>query len=333
MTSQSLRHVACTCSAAVLERARVRAHFREVLAELSARDVSHLTDLPRARRAALLAELGRYAITGRFPKNRDFPTQLVPIFIDASGTRCAMAHLIESTGDTDLVAAVASQRNHARIREIETDPTLQSWLARAGLTAAEAARIQPAYCFVTKAEVCLCQRVYSTTGVIEATVVATPTTARSTVTVDVVHGNVGIVTVGEQLTIETNYQNARVGDHLLVPVEMVQSTLRYGGTFTVRPDGDVELPCTVNVPGLAKADAISALLVSNGTDGQGACTASLEAVDPVWGESQCAGDGGEGEEVEDDGGCATTGADASTPLMIGTALLMAALRTRRSSRV
>jgi hypothetical protein len=82
---------------------------------------------------------------GRFPKNRDFPGQRVPYFIDADGTRCAMAHLIECAGDSGLVARVARTRNNARVRELADDPELVAWLDRNGITLREAARIQPQY--------------------------------------------------------------------------------------------------------------------------------------------------------------------------------------------
>jgi len=321
--SQPLRHVACTCSVAILEKARLRGHFREVIAELAARDVSHLTDLQRARRAALLVELGRYASTGRFPKNRDFPAQLVPYFVDAVGTRCAVAHLVEATGDTELVSEITTHQNPARIRELEGDPALQAWLDRAGLTAAEAARIQPSYCFITKADACVCNHAYAATGVVEATLVTEPWSSRAMVRIDAVHGNAGSAMVGAELEIQTYFPNqAQPGDRLLVPVEMSSpSTMGYGQAFIVLPDGEVELaPCGNGVPALAKEDAIAALLETNAIDGQAACAASLASVDPVWDDSQC-----------EDGGCATAG-DAS-PFAIGTALLVAALGRRRSSRV
>src|SRR4051812_43112355 len=80
------------------ETARLRAHFREVLAELRPREVVHLSASQRAQRVRLLGQLARYAKAGRFPRNLDAPGLQIPYFVDAFGTRCAMAHLIESTG-------------------------------------------------------------------------------------------------------------------------------------------------------------------------------------------------------------------------------------------
>src|SRR6266705_6614732 len=80
-----------------------------------------------------------------FPQNTDFPGQRVPYFIDRYGTRCAMAYLIEQSGEGDLVTRVAATHNNARIPELRTDPDLGAWLWRNGITLEEAARIQPAY--------------------------------------------------------------------------------------------------------------------------------------------------------------------------------------------
>jgi hypothetical protein len=125
------------------EVARLRRHFREVLAELRGRDVAHLSSVQASMRERLINELTRYARRGKFPRNLDFPEKRTPYFIDSFGTRCAMAHLIESTGAAGLVARVAATLNNALVRDLEGDLELVAWLDRAGLTAAEAARIQP----------------------------------------------------------------------------------------------------------------------------------------------------------------------------------------------
>jgi hypothetical protein len=56
-----------------------------------------------------------------------------------------MAYLIDRSGRTDIVNHVASTRNNAYIRELVDDRNLVRWLHTWGLTAAEAARIQPEY--------------------------------------------------------------------------------------------------------------------------------------------------------------------------------------------
>ncbi len=127
------------------EVARLRAHFAAVERELLARDVSHLTPEQRAARARHVEVLREYSARGVFPHNHDFPGERVPYFVDEHGTHCAMAYLIARSGHEELVAKVASTRNHAYIPELAADPALVAWLDEAGLTLEEAARIQPAY--------------------------------------------------------------------------------------------------------------------------------------------------------------------------------------------
>ena len=67
------------------------------------------------------------------------------MFVDEHGTRCAMAYLIEQSGERSLVARIATTRNLARIRDLAGDSELVTWLDRNGLTLDEAARIQPEY--------------------------------------------------------------------------------------------------------------------------------------------------------------------------------------------
>ena len=93
-----------------------------------------------------------------FAKNRDFPGRLVPHFVDAAGTRCAMGHLIEASGGRDLVQYVARERNYARVRELRSVPELGAWLDANGISLDEAAQIQPSYC-ATVAANCLCREV------------------------------------------------------------------------------------------------------------------------------------------------------------------------------
>lgn len=127
------------------ETARIRRHLATVEAELRAKDISALTPAQRLARARNLDVLHEYWVRGVFPMNTDFPRQRVPYFIDRSGTRCAMAYLIEQSGHADLVRRIATTQNNAYVRDLEDVAELGAWLSANGLTAAEAARIQPAY--------------------------------------------------------------------------------------------------------------------------------------------------------------------------------------------
>ena len=125
--------------------ARIHAHFDSVLRELHTRDVSHLPDDQRVRRAALLSTLRDYDARGEFPNNYDFQ-QPTPYFVDrTTGARCAVAHLLESSGRADIVHRVARQDNNVRAVDLSADTAFTAWLHEQGITLVEAARIQPTY--------------------------------------------------------------------------------------------------------------------------------------------------------------------------------------------
>ncbi|APR87788.1 hypothetical protein A7982_13137 [Minicystis rosea] len=309
-------------SAEAREVARLRAHFRAALAEIAPHDVSHLDAARRAARAQILAEVARYARAGRFPKNRDFPGSMVPYFIDAEGTRCAVAHLVESTGDAGLAAAVATTHNNAFVREFEANLAFTAWLDRVGLTAAEAARIQPSYCFINKADACLCNT-GNTPTVVEATMTVVSQTTTGRATIDVVHGDASKVMVGQEIDVG-GAPNATVGAHVLVGLWASDGPTQPVGEAHLI-DGDlVELSCT-NVPKLHKDDAINAMLsMGDPTDTGSACGAYLTSVDAEWGKSQC-----DETPVDGSGGCALSTTTAPSPLLLGTLLVGAAVWARR----
>ena len=127
------------------EVARIRHHLEGAETLLLAADVSRLSARQRAARARCILELRTYRLRGRFPHNHVRRDGRTPMFVDEHGTRCAMAHLIERSGERSLVARIARTQNLAHIHGLAGDPELVAWLDRNGLTADEAARIQPAY--------------------------------------------------------------------------------------------------------------------------------------------------------------------------------------------
>lgn len=144
------------------ERARLQAHFDEVLAELHAADVSRLTEEQRARRSVHLARLAVYRDRGVFPRRYGGPREPVPEFRDVHGTRCAMGELLYLSGEAALVDEVATTANSATIAELSADPRLTRWLDDNGLTVAEAGRVQPAY--VQAPAGCLCSPGFTSEG-------------------------------------------------------------------------------------------------------------------------------------------------------------------------
>lgn len=127
------------------EVARVKSHLRRAEQLAVAQQPLHLSQQQRLVRALLLDELARYRKRGRFPVLRDGAEQ-APCFVDAAGTRCALAHLLEVGGEAELVQRIASERNRARVRELADEPRLRAWLSAVGLTLNEATSLQPEYC-------------------------------------------------------------------------------------------------------------------------------------------------------------------------------------------
>ncbi|MEO8335383.1 MAG: hypothetical protein ABI664_10440 [bacterium] len=141
--------------AAAAEVTRIRVHFDSVLASLGSRDVTGLSADQRARRTSLLRTLRTYQARGVFPHNYDFAGESVPYFVDRkTGTRCAVAHLLATTGRHDIVDRVARTNNNVWVRDLAADSAFTHWLGDNGLTLDEAAFIQVPYAQpVSQAEV------------------------------------------------------------------------------------------------------------------------------------------------------------------------------------
>ena len=121
--------------------AGTRAHYLRVETELLGRDVSHLSPELRAARIDVLEEFRRYRQAQDFTRWHE-PGVRVPVFVDADGRHCAVANLLRYTGESELVARVARDANHAWVANLAGDADFESWLSRTGLTFEEAARIQ-----------------------------------------------------------------------------------------------------------------------------------------------------------------------------------------------
>jgi hypothetical protein len=97
-----------------------------------------------AARARSLAQLEACSQAGRFPLH-GVRGRHRPVFVDHRGTHCAVGHLLAPNGHTGLVRRIAAERNHAYVPELAPTPGLLPALSTLGLTAREAALIQPTY--------------------------------------------------------------------------------------------------------------------------------------------------------------------------------------------
>lgn len=131
------------------EAERIRAHLAGAEDVLTRRYLRSLTSEQRQARSMHLSRLREYRERGVFPHNHDFPGERRPYFVDEHGVLCAMAYLISESGRDDIVQLVKQSRNNATVLELAADPTigpvLAAWLEEAGMTVAEAQRVQPAY--------------------------------------------------------------------------------------------------------------------------------------------------------------------------------------------
>jgi hypothetical protein len=263
---------------------RLDAHFRGVLERLRGVEPSRLPAAPRRERRRHLDELERYRRRGRFPINRR-SLRPTPIFVDDSGTRCAMGHLIERAGGRELVERVAEARNFDLVRDLADVPELRLWLAENGLTLREAALIQPSYCYV--AADCFCSSSVET--LLEGDVVDGPS-----LLVSAVHGKDVGVSAGE--TVQLDYLGAAVlGDRVfaeLINSEslFVQLVVDESGMVTAYGCSPVG-----RAPGPLPKDVFTAALFA---EDHAECHAVLAAHDPQW--------------VAEDGDCGSSSTTTST---------------------
>ncbi len=125
------------------EDARVRAHLEDAYAQLVTSPPPLTAEQGEARRD-VIAALRRYIDRGRFPRNHS-SEPATPVFVDESGTHCAMGALIAELGGEAVVENIRRTRNLARVPELADEPGLLEWLDAHGVAPEEAALVQPTY--------------------------------------------------------------------------------------------------------------------------------------------------------------------------------------------
>ena len=148
------------------ETQRVAEHFVRAGQIVSERDASQLDGAQQLVRQLILEEVARYGAARQFPKNHDSEAMRAT-FIDAQGTPCAMAHLLEFGGAGELATRISQETNHALVPQLAERPEFAEWLSAAGLTVEEAAIIQPSYACVNAAD-CVCGRTSNAGSVVPA---------------------------------------------------------------------------------------------------------------------------------------------------------------------
>jgi hypothetical protein len=224
------------------------------------------------------------------------------VFVDAHGTRCAVAHLLDVSGQGELVRHIAATQNIARVRELARLPELRAWLGAAGLSVEDAARIQPEYCFQSEAEVCFCQ-----SGMLPQVVVGTVLAVEPSVLVvrvDRIDGTLPGVAAGDELHA---IGVGRVGEQLFfaplmpeTPVPSGTEASLYQASDLVIRDGGVY--CQVNPATAKRPVTVDTALEALRAADSAACVEVLASDDSLWNRSQCEGGSGRGGFVEDSEG-------------------------------
>lgn len=269
--------------AALAEVAKLKSHFSVVLTLLRANPPARLDPAQRLTRALLLDELERYAAEGAFPQNRHTPER-APVFIDHVGTRCAVAHLMDVSGLGALALEVRDRTNFAVLPSIAEDPRVVSWLEAAGLTAAEAALIQPSYCFTSPSS-CLCDGI----GPLNETalVIATPAGEGRATVAQVLESKLDGVAVGAEIDLRTFVVRIPTGSDSVVLRVQPRAGADAGGPLLVARSSlvglssDTMIPCStwgVSSLPLSKTDALAAIQSADPK----ACGTYLASLDKEW---------------------------------------------------
>ncbi|MCA6364830.1 MAG: hypothetical protein IM638_17485 [Bacteroidetes bacterium] len=126
------------------DRALIQTHLYQVISLLERRKFPlHLPPGCLQRRKSLITQLKAYADSGIFPQNNYKPGR-IPVFIDETGTHCAVGYLMLKSGAGKLARKVSLTNNYIYIRQL-TDPAFFQWQAQSGFTIDELALIQPSY--------------------------------------------------------------------------------------------------------------------------------------------------------------------------------------------
>lgn len=128
----------------MMEDERIRNHLRNTEITMREKDCSHLTDELKKSREDKIKLLHEYWVRGNYPLNTGFPQERLPFIKDEFDTPCAMAYIIEESGNKELAKLLHKQNNNIFIKDVNDGPLID-WINESGITKEEACQIQPTY--------------------------------------------------------------------------------------------------------------------------------------------------------------------------------------------
>ena len=297
---------------------RICRHLALALEKLQGGDVTQLGRQRRDRRTSLCAELARYRTRCAFPQNDFAPDSILPAFVDSRGTRCALAHLIEMSGNSSLVERVAATANHAFVCELAGDAELSAWLEQHGITMGEAAAIQPSYCGA--AWQCVCHEYPNT--ILEGVLLST-----TTLQISIVYGENPGLAQGDTVAMDEYFWGTR-GETWLAGYEGSYAV----GLFRVIDDNTLR-SCS-NLPQLNAPNTLSKQALLDIAIGGADCKTRLAAENSNWLNEINTCHGYSSYPEEDESGCSLAPMKTESELGVvwmGAALGAACILRRRAA--
>ena len=127
-----------------LEKKRVKLHLMRTEYWMMNQDVSHLSNSQKQNRLQALKTLRQYHQNEQFPINTTHRKR-IPQIQDKNGTACALACILQNSGEKHLVEDLARNSNYVLVNDIPDDHHLINALTCNGISKKEASKIQPSY--------------------------------------------------------------------------------------------------------------------------------------------------------------------------------------------
>lgn len=127
------------------DKERISTHLAYVIELLQ--KAATPTDPRRAQeRKEMISALDQYVQNAVYPRQNRDSTGRLPCFVDDEGRLCAVAHLINTSGNAELVQKINAKYRFNLLADMH-DAELIAWQEQSGLALRELAMIQPSYDF------------------------------------------------------------------------------------------------------------------------------------------------------------------------------------------